>query len=127
MYLHSGLGTILDGLKDHAIPVGEFEQLIELVLRGVGVNVEPQADLLEADRYALCSLFHPQAGADRSRQIVVLKGRQLIEIIARSKLKSLPIGGSVWITLADLDLLAHLHRSDRMNFPQREALGLAPY
>jgi len=41
VYLHSGLGTILDGLKDHAIPVGEFEQLIELVLRGVGVNVEP--------------------------------------------------------------------------------------
>src|SRR5438046_10724751 len=67
-----------------------------------------------------------RSGADHSRQIVVLKGRQLIEIIARSKLKSLPIGGSVWITLADLDLLAHLHRSDRMNFPQREALGLAP-
>ncbi len=48
-------------------------------------------------------------------------------IIARSKLKSFPIGGSVWVTLADLDLLAHFHRSDRMNFPQREALGLAPY
>src|SRR5215469_2973469 len=42
-----------------------------------------------------------------------------------SKLKSFPIGGSVWITLADRLLLAHLHRSNRMNFPQREALGLA--
>ena len=38
---HNGLGAILDGLKDHAIPVGEFEQLIELVLQGVGVNAEP--------------------------------------------------------------------------------------
>jgi hypothetical protein len=34
--------------------------------------------------------------------------------------KLFPIGGSVWITLADFRLLSHLHRSDWMNFPEWE-------
>src|SRR5713226_4249489 len=52
--LHVGLGTVPDGLKDHTIPLGKFEQLNELVLRGVGLNVKPQTNLLEADRHVLC-------------------------------------------------------------------------
>ena len=43
----------MDGLKDHTVALGQFEQLDELVLRGVGLNIEPQTDLLEADRHAL--------------------------------------------------------------------------
>jgi len=39
-------------------------------------------------------------------------------ISALVELELLPIGGSVWIALADRGLLAHLDRSDRVNFPQ---------
>src|SRR5262245_34999131 len=42
-----------DGLVDHAIALGQLEQLIELVLRDVGRNVEAQPDGAEADRRIL--------------------------------------------------------------------------
>src|ERR1700687_4132259 len=43
-------GSIFQRLIDDAITFGEFQKLIELVLRRVGVDVEAQADLREADR-----------------------------------------------------------------------------
>src|SRR5204863_8573556 len=39
-----------DGLIDHAIALGELEQLVELVLRRVGRDVEAEPDLAEPDR-----------------------------------------------------------------------------
>jgi hypothetical protein len=61
-------------------------------------------------------------------QIVVLKGMAVDWERRWSKLKRSPIGGSVWITLTGrILLLAYLQRSDRMNFPEREGRGLAPY
>src|SRR5580658_9245914 len=43
-------GPAFDGLIDHAIALGEFEKLIELVLRRVGIDVEAEPDLRETDR-----------------------------------------------------------------------------
>src|SRR5882757_9739667 len=50
VHRYRNLGAVLDGLVDHAIALGEFEQEIELVLRRVGIDVEAQANLGEADR-----------------------------------------------------------------------------
>src|ERR1700761_5718776 len=44
------LRPVLDGLIDHAIALGEFQQQVEFVLRGVSVDIEAQADFREADR-----------------------------------------------------------------------------
>src|ERR1700737_3902160 len=62
VHSHAGSGAVLDGLKDHAIAVGEFNQLIKLVLGCVGVDVEAQADLLEANR-------HTVGHAERAAQV----------------------------------------------------------
>src|SRR5579871_731418 len=45
--------AVADGLIDHAIALGELEQLIELVLRRIAVDVEAQANLRKADRRVL--------------------------------------------------------------------------
>src|SRR5262249_6025677 len=42
-----------DGLIDHAISLRQLKQLVELVLRGVGIEIEAQPDLREADRRVL--------------------------------------------------------------------------
>src|SRR3954464_9001743 len=47
---HRNLRAVLDGLIDHAIAFGEFQQQIELVLRCVGSDLEAQPDLGKADR-----------------------------------------------------------------------------
>src|SRR5579863_4669272 len=47
---HRNLRTIPDGLIDHAITLGEFQQKIELVLRRRGIDVEAQANFGEAHR-----------------------------------------------------------------------------
>ena len=53
--LHRGLGAVLDGLEDHAVAVGELDQLVETALRRVGV--ETQAYLLEADQHAFGDVY----------------------------------------------------------------------
>lgn len=47
------LGAVLDRLEHDAIALDEIEQLIALVLWRVGVDIETQADFLEAHRYVL--------------------------------------------------------------------------
>ena len=43
MHLHAGVGPALDSLKDHAVAIGEFDQLVELILADLGFDIEPQA------------------------------------------------------------------------------------
>src|SRR6185436_13637819 len=50
LHRHRNLRAVLDGLVDHAIAFGEFQQQIELVLRRVGADLEAQTDFLETDR-----------------------------------------------------------------------------
>ena len=50
---HRDRWAALDGLIDHAIALGQLEQLIELVLRLIGVDIEAQPDLCKADRRIL--------------------------------------------------------------------------
>jgi hypothetical protein len=59
---HHRLRTVLDRLENHAVPIGELEQLVELFLRCVGLDVKTQPDLLEADR-------HSFGHAERATQI----------------------------------------------------------
>src|SRR4051794_22279927 len=65
---HAGSGAVLDRLKDHAIAIGEFYQLIELFPGCFGVDVEQEADLLEANRHAL-------GYAKRAAQVNIAFGR----------------------------------------------------
>jgi hypothetical protein len=44
---------VLDGLIDDAVALGQLQQLVELFLRGVGVDGEAQPDLREADQGVL--------------------------------------------------------------------------
>src|SRR5947209_8699002 len=46
-------GGILQRLVDHAIALGQLEERRPLLVGQVGVEVEPQADLPEADRHLL--------------------------------------------------------------------------
>src|SRR5690242_17975706 len=57
-----------DGLINNAISLGQLEQLIELVGRGIGVEVEPQPDLRKADRGLL-------GDAERAAKIEIAFGR----------------------------------------------------
>ena len=57
-----------DGLEDHAIALGELEQLVELVLRRVGLDLEGEADRPEADRRVLVD-------AERAAEIEIALGR----------------------------------------------------
>src|SRR5437899_10961485 len=50
LHRHRNFRAVPDGLVDHAIAFGEFQQQVELVLRCVRSDLEAQADLLEADR-----------------------------------------------------------------------------
>src|SRR5262245_54200231 len=50
IHAHLDRRAALDGLIDHAITLGQLEQLVQLVLRRVGVEVELQPDLRKADR-----------------------------------------------------------------------------
>src|SRR6202044_3361067 len=56
-----------DRLIDHAVALGEFEKLIEFVLRRVGVEVEAEPDLREADRRLL-------GDAERAAEIEIALG-----------------------------------------------------
>src|SRR5262245_18974152 len=58
----------LDGLVDHAIALGQLEELVQLLLRRVGVEIERQADLREADRRVL-------GDAERAAKIEIALGR----------------------------------------------------
>src|ERR1700730_1412102 len=60
--------SIFQCLIDDAITLGEFEKLIELVLLNVGVDVEGEADLREADRRLL-------GDAERAAEIEIAFGR----------------------------------------------------
>src|SRR5690242_7617023 len=60
--------AVADGLVDHAIALGQLEQLIELVGRRVGIDIEAQPDLREADRRVL-------GDAERATEIEVAFGR----------------------------------------------------
>ena len=51
LHRHRNLRPVLDGLVDHAVTLGELQQQIELVLRGVGVDLEREAaELVLAER-----------------------------------------------------------------------------
>ena len=52
---HVCLRAVLKRLKSYAITLNEVQQLITLLLRHVDVNIETQANLLEADRHIACS------------------------------------------------------------------------
>src|SRR5436190_5985790 len=79
-----------DRLVDHAIALGELEQLIELLSALVGVDVEAQADLGEADRRVFrdaeraaeveIALGRDGAGLERNRE----RGRDRFERHARA-------------------------------------------
>src|ERR1700722_14690194 len=60
-------GPIFQRLIDDAITLGEFEKLIELVLRHVGVDVQGEADFGAADRRIL-------GDAERAAEIEIAFG-----------------------------------------------------
>src|SRR3984893_13157372 len=64
------LRAVLDGLVDHAIPFGELQEQIELVLRRVGCNFEAQADFGKADRRFLVD-------AERAAEIEIAFGNDV--------------------------------------------------
>ena len=65
--LHLDRRALLDGLIHHAIALGELEELIELLLRRVGVDIEGEADLRKADRRIL-------GDAERAAEIEIALG-----------------------------------------------------
>src|SRR5215212_3196913 len=68
LQLHLNRRAALDGLIHHAIALGELEQLVELLLWRVGVDIEGEADLREADRRVL-------RHAERAAKIEIALGR----------------------------------------------------
>jgi len=64
-HLHINRRAALDGLVDHAVTLGQFEQLIESVLGCVGVEIETQTDL----RARLAAA--EQQAADLSNEVAV--------------------------------------------------------
>src|SRR3954454_7064981 len=44
------VGRLHQGLQHHAVPLGAFKQPRQLVIVGVGVELEPQPDVGETDR-----------------------------------------------------------------------------
>src|SRR6266545_7797884 len=67
---HLDRRAALERLVDHAVALGELEQLVELVLRRVGLDVEAQADLRETDRRVL-------GDAERAAEVEIAFGRHL--------------------------------------------------
>src|SRR6185437_3860349 len=53
VHRHRNLRAVLDGLVDHAITLGEFQQQIEFLLRRVGVDVETETNFRETNRRLL--------------------------------------------------------------------------
>ena len=70
LHRHRNFRAVLDGLIDHAIALGEFEQEIEFLLRRVGIDVEAQADFGKADRRLLVD-------AERAAKIEVALGADM--------------------------------------------------
>src|SRR3954464_6384952 len=64
---HRDLRAVLDGLIDHAIAFGEFQQQVELVLRRIGTDLEAQANLGKADRRFLVD-------AERAAEVEITLG-----------------------------------------------------
>src|SRR5215469_17030823 len=50
---HLDRRTAFDGLVDHAVSLGELEQLVQFLLGSVGIDVEAQANVGEPDRRVL--------------------------------------------------------------------------
>src|SRR5262245_18124189 len=70
LQLHVDRRTALERLVDHAVTLGELEQLVELLLRRVGLDVEAQADLRKADWRGLVD-------AERAAEVEVALRRDL--------------------------------------------------
>src|SRR5262249_34829855 len=70
LHLHVDGRSAFDGLINDAVALGQLEQLIKLVLRGIGIEIEAQPDLREADRCVL-------GNAERTAEIKVAFGRYL--------------------------------------------------
>src|SRR6476661_5939997 len=70
LHLHVDRWPALDCLINHAIPLGELKQLIELLLRGIGVEIEAQPDLRKTNRCIL-------GNAERAAEIEITFGRHL--------------------------------------------------
>src|SRR6266576_6107622 len=67
VHRHRNLRAVLDGLVDHAIALGKFQQEIELLLRRVGIDVETQTHFGKADRSLLVD-------AERAAKIQIALG-----------------------------------------------------
>src|SRR4249919_2566787 len=61
LHLHVDRRPALDCLINDAIPLGELKKLIELVLRGIGVEIEAQPDLRKTNR---CILGNAEGAAE---------------------------------------------------------------
>src|SRR6478752_2800284 len=61
LHLHVDRRPALDSLINDAIPLGELKKLIELVLRGIGIEIEAQPDLRETNR---CILGNAEGAAE---------------------------------------------------------------
>ena len=70
--------AVVQGLEDDAIALGQLQQLVELLLRRVGVDLEAQADRPEADRRRLVD-------AERAAEIEIALG--LDDAVAQIDLK----------------------------------------
>ena len=66
--LHLDRRAALDRLIDHAIALGELQQLVELVLRRVGVEVEAQADCAKPTGASLATPSVPRKSRSPSAE-----------------------------------------------------------
>ena len=77
-------GAVLDRLIDNAVALGQLEQLIELLLRRIGLDVETQANLRKADRGVL-------GDAERAAEIEIAFGANTAGLHAEFRAPSLPL------------------------------------
>ena len=65
---HHGLRAVLDGLIDHAIALGQFQKLIELLLRRVGIDIKPETDFRKTQPALPCRRRACRENRDRLRR-----------------------------------------------------------